>query len=169
MTSYRKRLGSTSSSNPKCHAEAFPIKASDHPRRMRQMGNEGRSLRKMSTGWVLTCGGTAEPNHCPDRLLPTQSKRRRLHRRQLPRWNAPVTICARRRYSSRRRLRDFGVSKRTCIWKERGMYPPLLVRTFFDGDQILTPWEHGRAPLRLWSRTRDQLPPGGLYFPIARR
>ena len=26
----RKRLGTTSSSNPKCHAEAFPIKASDH-------------------------------------------------------------------------------------------------------------------------------------------
>jgi hypothetical protein len=31
MKSYRKRLGTTSSSNPKCHAEAFPIKASDHP------------------------------------------------------------------------------------------------------------------------------------------
>jgi hypothetical protein len=29
MRSYRKRLGTTSSSNPKCHAEAFPIKASD--------------------------------------------------------------------------------------------------------------------------------------------
>jgi len=31
LRSYRKRLGTTSSSNPKCHAEAFPIKASDYP------------------------------------------------------------------------------------------------------------------------------------------
>jgi hypothetical protein len=31
MRSYRKRLGKTSSSSPKCHAEAFPIKPSDDP------------------------------------------------------------------------------------------------------------------------------------------
>src|SRR5271167_789398 len=65
--------------------------------------------------------------------------------------------------------REFGLGKRACIWMERGMYSPLLVRKFVAGDQILTHWERGRAPLQPWLRPRDRSPLGGWCSRLGQR